>query len=166
MKLIDFLALMNNDLKNEWTHLQFYLYHASTLSGPAQASYREFLTDAAKSEMQHVQSFLDQLLAAGYTESPAIAGHNFPVFSNLVDILTHAVSLEETVVANYVERLSQLEVVAHEAPITARYLTIFYEDQLRDSYEDAARMRRMLMTDLQQVLATARRPNPEKSWDR
>lgn len=155
-----FLDAMNSDLQYEWTHLAFYLYHASSIAGLHAAEYREFFTEAAKGEMQHVQMFLDRLHGLNYTR-PAQAGHEFSVFTHPADALAHAIELEAQVTENYVRRLRQLETLADEAPVTARYLTVFYEDQLQDSYEDCERMRRIMADDLRQILRNTRH-DPDK----
>lgn len=160
MTLQNFLELMNNDLQNEWTHLKFYLYHASAMAGLHSAEYREFFTEAAEGEMKHVQAFLDQLFGLNFS-NPTQSASSFSMFTNPADALTHAIELENKVVENYVQRLKQLEELADAHPITARYLTVFYEDQLKDSFEDCVRMRRIMADDLRQLLRNTRH-NPEQ----
>lgn len=145
--LPQFLQLMNDDLQNEWTHLQFYLYHASHITGLHAEEYKEFFTDAAKGELEHVQQFLDRLLGLNFA-LPNQSGKSFPVFTKVEDALWHAVQLEEEVVKNYAFRLTQLERLSSAHPTVAPYLTLFYEDQLQDSYEDAEKMRRILADTL------------------
>jgi len=143
MTLPQFLELMNADVQNEWTHLQFYLYHASSITGLHAAEYREFFTEAAKGEMEHVQQFLDRLF--GFNVSlPNSSGKQFPMFTKVEAALTHSIRLEEEVVTNYAKRLTQLDELAPTHPEIAAYLTVFYEDQLQDSYEDCERLRRIL----------------------
>lgn len=153
--LPSFLEAMNNDLQNEWTHLKFYLYHASAITGLDVAEYREFFSDAAKGEMDHVQQFLDRLYGLNYA-NPTQTSHSFSVFSRVEDALTHAIELEMVVSENYVKRLQQLERLSAAHPVTARYLTVFYEDQLKDSYEDAERMRRIMANDLREIMRNTR----------
>ena len=155
LTLASFLEIMNNDLQNEWTHLKFYLYHSAAITGLHAQEYREFFTDAAKGEMEHVQAFMDRLHGLNYP-SPAQTSPTFPTFSNPEDALTHAIELEMYVVENYTKRLRQLDCLAELHPVTARYLTVFYEDQLKDSYEDCERMRRLMANDLRQILRNAR----------
>jgi bacterioferritin (cytochrome b1) len=147
LTLPQFLQTMNNDLQNEWTHLQFYLYHASHITGLHAEEYKEFFTEAAKGEMEHVQAFLDRLLGLNFN-LPNSSGKQFPVFTKVEDALWHAVKLEEEVVENYAHRLVQLDRLLSAHPATAAYLKIFYEDQLQDSYEDAEKMRRILADTL------------------
>lgn len=140
MTVEDFVKLMNADLHNEWTHLSFYLYHASAVSGLHAHEYKEFFTDAAKGEMQHVQQFLDRLF--GFEcKTPTAAGKVFPVFYKVADALTYALAIERDVVKIYAERISQAETLPD--PI-GKYLAVFYEDQMQDSYEDAEHIQRLL----------------------
>lgn len=147
MTLEQFLELMNEDLMREWTHLKFYLYHSSAVTGLHAEEFREWLTDAAKGEMEHVQQFLDRLFGFGY-EQPAQSSHSFPLLVLPADILAYAAKLENDVVINYGLRLKQLDELEHPA---AAYLKVFYEDQLQDSFEDCERILRMLSGEVGQA---------------
>jgi bacterioferritin (cytochrome b1) len=155
MTLSNFLDLMNADLRNEWTHLQFYLYHASAITGLHAHEYKEFFTDAAKSEMAHVQAFLDRLYGL-HVDLPAQGGHQFPVFTSVEQALLHAIKLEKEVVETYAKRLMQLEELAPAHPTVAAYLTVFYEDQLQDSYEDCEHMERLTHNLIESVVDRAK----------
>lgn len=139
--LAEFVSLINEDLRNEWTHLQFYLYHASAVTGLHAEEYKEFLTDAAKGELNHVQQFLDCLHGFDW-QGPAQSGHVFQTYTRIEDILIEAHTLERQVVVNYAKRLEQLKSL--DDKVAAAYLEIFYEDQLQDSYEDARHIQRIL----------------------
>jgi bacterioferritin (cytochrome b1) len=139
--LAEFVTLINEDLQNEWTHLQFYLYHASAVTGLHAEEYKEFLTDAAKGELNHVQQFLDCLHGFDFVQ-PCAGGHLFETYTRVEDILIAAHRLERQVVIKYAARLQQLEVV--DDPVAAAYLKVFYEAQLQDSYEDARHIQRIL----------------------
>jgi bacterioferritin (cytochrome b1) len=143
MTLKQFLEIMNGDLANEWTHLSFYLYHASAAAGVHAHEYKEFFTEAAKSEMTHVQAFLDRLFGLDY-EQPHQGPKAFQRASSVVDILMLAIKLEEEVVTNYTQRLKQLDELAVAHPEIAAYLKVFYEDQIQDSYEDCEHMHRLV----------------------
>jgi|688.fasta_scaffold261313_2 bacterioferritin (cytochrome b1) len=147
LTLPQFLQLMNEDLHNEWTHLQFYLYHASYITGLHAEEYKEFFTNAAKGELEHVQAFLDRLLGLHFA-LPNSSGKNFPSFTKVEDALGHSVQLEEEVVNNYAKRIAQLDALAGTWPVESAYLKIFYEDQLQDSYEDCEKLRRILADTL------------------
>lgn len=139
----EFISLVQSDLQNEWTHLQFYLYHASTVTSLHALELKEFLTSSATGEMQHVQAFLDRLVGVG--QKPAYtSGRAFTCHTDPKKILQAAVELEEEVVQNYANRLSQLEMLPTTSAVFAAYFTIFYEDQLQDSYEDCEKIRNLL----------------------
>lgn len=140
MTLKEFVAQMHDDLRNEWTHLQFYLYHSSAVAGLHAAEFKEFLTDEARGEFEHVQNFLDRLFGLGETPN-CTSGYAFPLFTNVPGILRHAIELETTVIKNYAERVAQLDQITSGEPEVA-YLKVFYEDQLQDSYEDREKMLR------------------------
>jgi bacterioferritin (cytochrome b1) len=143
MTLSQFLEIMNSDLANEWTHLSFYLYHASAVAGLHAHEYKEFFTKAAEGEMAHVQAFLDRLHGLNYAQ-PCQSPKVFTYATRIEDILTLAIKLEEDVVTNYTQRLTQLDALAGAHPETAAYLKVFYEDQIQDSYEDCEHMRRLV----------------------
>jgi bacterioferritin (cytochrome b1) len=149
MTLPEFMRLMLDDLRNECTHLQFYLYHAAAINGLHRAEYQEFFDEAARSEMAHVRQFLDRILGLNNgLRIPcqiSLDAHNFPQFTDPQNILRHACVLETQVIENYALRLQQLETLAIANPVEAAYLTVFYEDQLKDSYEDRDHMRHMLV---------------------
>lgn len=140
MLIEEFTSLINSDLRNEWTHLNFYLYHASAISGLHAHEYKEFFTDAAKGEMQHVQQFLDRLFGLEF-KSPTFEGAAFPVFQKVEDALLYALAMERDVVKTYAQRIAQTDELPN--PV-GKYLAVFYEDQLQDSYEDAEHIQRLL----------------------
>lgn len=142
MTIEEFVVLMNHDLRNEWTHLNFYLYHASAVAGPHAHEYKEFFTDAAKGEMQHVQQFLDRLFGLNHPR-PTYEGLAFPVTTKIENALTQALAMERDVVTTYAQRIEQTESLLD--PV-GKYLSVFYEDQLQDSYEDAEHIQRLLQT--------------------
>lgn len=139
-----FLSLVQKDLQNEWTHLQYYLHHASLVAGLHALEYKEFLTDAAKGEMEHVQAFIDRLVGRG--QQPDLpAPHPFTHSTDPIKIIRGAIELENEVVKNYTERLEQLASFTEPNSETfVAYFTIFFEDQLQDSYEDCEKLRNLL----------------------
>jgi ferritin-like protein len=44
-----FFELLAQDLANEWTHLRFYLYHASAVTGLHRHEYKELFMKEAQS---------------------------------------------------------------------------------------------------------------------
>lgn len=146
--LAAWVSLLNDDLKNERKHLNFYLYHASAIAGPHGLEYREFLEKAAQGEMAHVLAFQDRILGLG--GELTTAANEFEQLETVDDILRYALHMEADVVSNYADRLRWLEQFAGHPE--ARYLTIFYEDQLKDSYEDHERMQRLVLDTHRKLL--------------
>lgn len=151
MTLNDFLKLMDDDLVREWTHLKFYLYHASAMSGLHAREYKEFFLEAAKGELEHVHQFMDRLWGLGFP-GPTQSAASFPTYTKVEEAVAYAIELENTVVQNYTKRLEQLDELAKNNPVVASYLKVFYEAQLQDSYEDCEHMRRLLGNDLRQEI--------------
>lgn len=147
MTRAELISLLNADLRRERMHLNFYLYHASAVSGLHALELREFLIEAAKGEMAHVLAFQDRLYGLGCIAWPGFgntvdqAADAFMQFTAPADILRQAEAMERDVVTNYTQRLAQLE--GSSLP-EAAYMKVFYEDQLQDSYEDCERIRRIL----------------------
>jgi hypothetical protein len=145
MTLLDMLAALNQDLKNEWRHLRFYLYHASAITGLHAHEFKEFLRDAAAGEMQHVGQFTDMIIGLGgeaTTES-----FDFPKLSDTREILMFAAKLEAEVVSNYVERIAQLDEIPTDSAQTSidkKWLEIFLEKQIEDSRQDLDHLRQLL----------------------
>ena len=106
MTLPQVLELLAADLRNEWKHLRFYLYHASAITGLHAEEYKEVFLKEAASEMEHVTEFSDLIWGLGGTTTADSA--DFPLFTTVRDALTYALHMEEEVVKNYVERIGQI----------------------------------------------------------
>lgn len=145
MQFNDIVKLLNEDLKNEWKHLQFYLHHASAITGPHAHEYKEFLLEQAASEMKHVQQFSDLLFGLG--ETPTTEINEFSKLTSAALILGAAAAMEEEVVKNYVQRIVQLSTVVFQSSAEAvdvKWIEIFLEEQIKDSREDLDHLMRIL----------------------
>jgi len=145
MKLYDILPRLNEDLKNEWKHMQFYLHHASAITGLHAHEYKEFLLEQAASEMKHIQQFSDLLVGLGVVPTTEI--NDFRKFTTAQEILTYAAEMEEDVVKNYVMRITELANIEPEHVndiINAKWIEIFLEEQIKDSREDLDHLNRIL----------------------
>ena len=147
----DFVEFLNEDLAYEWAHLEFYLYHSAIVTGLHGLEVREFLTDAAKGELQHVQQFLDCILGLDPYYRPVygatvVSRVNQAAVTSSGTVLHAAIRMEKAVVDRYAARLEQLAYLNDD--VASKYLTVFYEDQLKDSYEDVKRMQRLLQADV------------------
>jgi len=137
MQLHEIVTLLNEDLKNEWKHMQFYLHHASAITGLHAHEYKEFLLEQAASEMKHVQQFSDLLF--GFGVIPTIEINEFPKLTSAKMILEAAAAMEEDVVKNYAQRIVQLSTVVFQSSaevVDVKWIEIFLEDQIKDSRED------------------------------
>ena len=143
MNFIGLIEALTEDLSNEWQHLQFYIYHSSAVQGLHAAEYREFLTEAAQGEMQHIQHFLDRMFGLRHPQTYRPAVKPFVPQTEPNAILRGAIELESQVIQNFTMRLIGLETFDGD-PVIAAYFKVFYEKQLEDSYEDREKMQRML----------------------
>lgn len=140
MTTADIVTLLLDDLKNEWKHLRFYLYHASAITGPHAEEYKEVFLKEAASEMTHVTEFSDLIWGLGGEPTPA--SNDFPMFTDVLGVLGYALEMEQEVVKNYAERIRQAEALPN--PV-GRWITIFLEDQLAHSQRDVDRFKRLLV---------------------
>lgn len=125
------IRTLNGDLKNEWKHLRFYLYHASAVTGLHCAEYKELFLKEAASEMLHVTQFSDVIIGLGGTAT--FESNEFEKFTDPKEIMEYAVSMEGEVVENYVQRMKD----ANELGGTdGTWLEIFLEGQVQASRED------------------------------
>jgi bacterioferritin (cytochrome b1) len=132
--------LLNEDLKNEWKHLRFYLHHASSVVGLHREEFKEVLLKQAASEMTHVTQFSDLIIGIG--GNPTCDSNDFEKFENVAHILKYALDMEEEVVSRYVARIEDAKNLLSE--VDARWLEIFLEKQIEHSREDADEFRQML----------------------
>jgi bacterioferritin (cytochrome b1) len=140
MTLQTLIELLTADLRNEWTHMAFYLYHASALTGLHAEEYKEVFLKEAASEMSHVTQFSDVIWGLGGT--PGAERNEFPRFTDVREALQYAHAMESDVVKNYAERLRQVADMPLEPEST--WLTVFLEDQLAHSRADVDRFKRLL----------------------
>jgi bacterioferritin len=150
MNKYEIIEKLNEDLKNEWKHLRFYLHHAATVVGLHREEYKEFFMKSASSEMNHVNSFSELIIGLGGT--PTCESNNFHTLTKVQDILNYALRMEEEVVSNYVQRIEELSSIVKEdswatTPITdsdIKWIEIFLEDQISDSRRDADHIKQIL----------------------
>lgn len=145
MQLHEIVKLLNEDLKNEWKHMQFYLHHASAITGLHAHEYKEFLLEQAASEMKHVQQFSDLLFGLGITPTTEI--NEFTKLTSAKLILESAAAMEEDVVKNYVQRIAQLSTLTFHSSAEAadaKWIEIFLEEQVKDSREDLDHLMQIL----------------------
>jgi bacterioferritin (cytochrome b1) len=138
--LSEMVALLNNDLKNEWKHLKFYLYHASAITGFHAHEYKEFLLEQAASELNHVSQFCDLIIGLGGI--PTNDSNYFPLLTHPQHIIDYACKMEAEVVENYTHRIASLAGFTPSAD--TKWIEIFLEKQIEDSRTDLDHLRQIL----------------------
>lgn len=125
------IEALYGDLKNEWKHLRFYLFHASNVQGLHCEEFKELFLKEAMGEMTHVTQFNDLIIGLGGTPTPE--SNHFPLMTDIKEIMQYAMLMEEEVVSNYVRRMAD----AHElGGVDGQWIEIFLEGQIQDSRED------------------------------
>lgn len=139
MQIEKMIELLNSDLKNEWMHLKFYLYHASAVVGLHRQEYREFFLNESISEMKHVQEFSDLIWGLGGL--PTLEFNEFPLFVDPLEIIQYAFEMETKVVENYTQRIEQ---AVELGGTDGKYLEIFLEKQIEKSREDVDNYKKII----------------------
>ena len=134
-------SLLVGDLRNELTHLHFYLQSAATVQGLHAKEYKEFLTKEASKELHHVQQFYDLLIGLNIEITNIPYYEKLPKLNNPSDIIKHALTLEEEVVSNYCQRMHQAESLE---TVDGDWISIFLENQIQDSRTDVDELKQIL----------------------
>lgn len=146
---MDLIEILNNQLKNEWKHHNFYLHNASNVAGLHTIEYKEFLLKQAASEMNHVSEFSDLIVGLGGI--PTKESNEFPSISDPVEIIKYAIKMEEEVIKNYVGLCKTIENSSWISENPSNYsesdfywVVLFLEEQIQDSRKDRDLMIQML----------------------
>ncbi len=136
----ELVEMVQEDLRNECYHMNFYLLSSVKVQGLHREELREFFMKEAQSEMQHVAEFSELIVYLG--GSPHLMSHHFPTYDDdPVSLLKEAVRMEQQVANIYAGRLRQ----THEMEnATMAYIHVFYEDQIRDSQRTAWELEQMI----------------------
>ncbi len=132
------------DLRNERKHMLFYLTNASSIKGFDAVEYIEIFEKEAKEEMSHVTEFQNMIIGLGGNLNclQAQGYEKYEIFTNAEDALKYALSMEEEVVDNYVDRIRMAEML--ENMTTKKWLEVFYEKQIEKSRADVDKYKRLL----------------------
>jgi bacterioferritin len=139
MNIETMIDLLNQDLKNEWKHLRFYLYHASAVVGLHCEEYKEFFLKEAAAEMEHVTQFSD--LIRGLGGQSTCLSNEFQTHTSPMDIIRYALAMEEEVVSNYTKRIKDAEDLGG---VDGQWLEIFLESQIEKSRADVDHYKQIL----------------------
>lgn len=139
MNKLEMIETLNRDLRNEWKHLRFYLYHASSVTGPLTEEYKEMFLKEASGEMSHVTEFSDLIIGLGGVATDE--SNSFEKFEDPFDIVTYALKMEEEVVSNYVQRMKDAQELGG---VDGQWIEIFMENQIQKSRQDVDLYRQIL----------------------
>lgn len=130
----ELVCLLNEDLKNEYTHMHFYLQSSFLVEGINRAEIAEWLVEHAESEFKHIQQFAKLIVGLGGV--PTSEHHFIPDLTCPNAIFEYAQQLEQQVVVNYVHRMEEVGGDFDLDQIDKKYVGLFLEDQLLDSRGD------------------------------
>jgi len=131
---------LNEDLANEYKHWHFYINSAILIQGLNREPIRSFLAKEAAGEMQHIQEFGDLILGLGGKPTTKVNGFRNDL-TDAKSILQYALSMEDEVVQNYVERKKQAQAVGG---VSGSVIEAFVDGQILASRHDADNIRQML----------------------
>jgi len=136
MTLEEFIGKLNEDLSREYSHWHFYMNAAIRIVTPHREELQElFLTEAA-GEMKHIEEFGRLIVGLGGVPTVEVAPFESDLLIYPLELLSEALKMEEEVVANYVQRMDDAELLEQnggEDKVHGRYINIFLEDQILDS---------------------------------
>ncbi len=130
----ELISLLNEDLKNEYTHMHFYLQSSFLVEGMNRAEIAEWLVEHSESEFKHIQQFAKLIVGLGGV--PCTDHHFIPSFTCPFEIFEYAQQLEQQVVTNYVHRMEEMEEDNELDKTDRKYVGLFLEDQVLDSRSD------------------------------
>jgi bacterioferritin (cytochrome b1) len=136
MTLDEILGHLNNDLRNEYKHLLFYMHAANLLVGVKRLYIADFLKAHATEEMAHVYQFAHKIRGWGGTPYSGLAAHQFPEgLTTAEQIIDYAIEMEQEVIANYHKRHEQAEELRNA---TGKHfdIALFLEEQIEHSQAD------------------------------
>ena len=124
---------------------------ACAVRGLHRQEISEFFQEQADSEAKHIQEFRHLLHGLCTKRGFSMMDSKVPDLSIVnrdpMNLLFQALKLEDEVVSNYVERISQaskMQELGGEDAIDGKYIELFLEDQILDSRGDADNIREML----------------------
>lgn len=133
---------LKQDLRNECTHLAFYLQSASLVQGLHAKEYKEYFTKEVSKEVTHVQQFADLIIGLGGENLEFVPFYDkMPQNKNPIELLKTALTLEEEVVRNYCERMHEAESLSST---DGDWVTIFLEKQIEESRIDVDELKQVI----------------------
>ena len=152
MNIDKMVELLSEDLSREYSHWNFYIQSATSITSLHREEIGEFLLEQAKEEMGHIEEF-KRVLHGLITRRnlKVMVPTKIALFKNNLnipfEILIEALKMEDEVVANYIQRIEDANALQEnggEDKIDGKYLELFLEDQIQDSRKDADNIRMMI----------------------
>lgn len=133
---------LKKDLRNECTHLAFYLQSASLVQGLHAKEYKEHFLKETSKEITHINQFADLIIGLGGDNLDYMPYfEKIPQAKNPIEILKTALNLEEEVVANYCERMHEAESLGST---DGDWIHIFLEKQIEESRIDVDELKQII----------------------
>lgn len=152
MNINKFVELLSEDLSREYSHWNFYIQAATSITSLHREELGEFLLEQSKEEMGHIEEFKRVLhgIITRRNLDFSVPTRIAEFKNNLScpeEILKEALRLEDEVVANYVQRIedaNKLQENGGEDRVDGKFVELFLEDQILDSRSDADNIRMMI----------------------
>lgn len=136
---------LNEMLKNEYTHMHYYLQSSFLIEGLHKMEIGEWLAEQAASEFKHIQQFAKVIVGLGGV--PETEHFVIPYLTDPQEILQYAHGLEFDVVGKYVQHMEvwkDKNTTSFDDVIDIKYIEVFLEEQLLDSRADLDEIKQML----------------------
>lgn len=139
------VTLLKQDLQKEYQHMLFYLNASCYIQGPFREELGEFFEKEALDEMNHVKAFTKLIIELDDNDDFLKEYLNLNVdvwiYSDVKNILSHILKMEEEVVERYVQRIKDAETLE---TVNGKFVELFLEDQILDSKNTVMHVRQML----------------------
>ena len=142
---------LNQDLKREYQHLDYYIAAATNVIGPHRKEFSEFFAAQAASELSHVMEFRKLIIGLGGHPTSDRIQASYAADSPVSSWIKSALDLETEVTKNYTQRLLEAEELQENGGtdrVDGKYIEIFMEEQLLHSRQDADELKEMLKETL------------------
>lgn len=142
----ELIDMLQEDLRNERKHLLFYIQAASLVSGPHRKEVNEFFLEEAAGELKHVADFSKMIVRLGGIPNTDVSSFDEAKEKNLETLLKQAFEMEQKVAKTYESRLKSIENLKNQNS-DSTVISLFYEDQIVDSWETAKEIQLMISKD-------------------
>lgn len=145
MTVEEMVGLLNDDLRNEYKHMHFYLHAAAVVEGVERFWLSKLLREHAESELEHCLQFSTKIRSYGGYPIQGWQAKCCDTVETARDILRYALCMEQEVVDNYKVRRQQAEELGDTA------LVLFIEEQIEDSQHDVDELKIAVGDSLRRV---------------